>query len=270
MKIFDLNVIVGLIGKWRAKRLVAIMQFTLMCSVFATVCQADIVHLKNGRRIEGKVTKETGEVIVIKIAGGEITIKKSTIQRIEPKEFDISEPVKETVRKDVSRAPKIRPIGFKSYLPYKETEPRNVPKVERKYQEAIDALGDTDPKVGETAFNKLLTVRDEWLISDLIDNLVNKNANIKKSSLFLLNKLTGYDFGYDQNKWRHWFRAAKNIFLEEDKNSLFVFTRRASLINRWLLGSSQGSRRVARETADTVRLQKIEFGNKWKKTKQGK
>ncbi|MCG8526641.1 MAG: retroviral-like aspartic protease family protein [Opitutales bacterium] len=45
--------------------------------------QADVIYLKNGRKIEGTVISETDDQVVFKMAMGEVTYSRSKIERIE-------------------------------------------------------------------------------------------------------------------------------------------------------------------------------------------
>ncbi len=58
----------------------------VLASALAAPAWADIVHLKDGRKIEGKVT-DLGERIKIERKIGSILVNKEDVLRIEPKEF---------------------------------------------------------------------------------------------------------------------------------------------------------------------------------------
>jgi hypothetical protein len=46
---------------------------------------ADMVHLKDGRTLEGKIISETKDTITLKMALGEVSIKREEIKEIEKK-----------------------------------------------------------------------------------------------------------------------------------------------------------------------------------------
>lgn len=53
---------------------------------------ADVVHLKNGGKLEGKIVDDAGDSITLKTRmGGEMRVKKADIERIEPKPFEVAE-----------------------------------------------------------------------------------------------------------------------------------------------------------------------------------
>ncbi len=47
----------------------------------------DVVHLNNGRDVEGEITEETGEAVTLKIKIGQVVIKKDKIKAVEKKEL---------------------------------------------------------------------------------------------------------------------------------------------------------------------------------------
>ena len=50
--------------------------------LFASLAAADVVHLNDGRKIEGKVTKATATEVVVQSAFGELTFKRSDVKEI--------------------------------------------------------------------------------------------------------------------------------------------------------------------------------------------
>ncbi len=56
--------------------------------LFAAAARADVVHLKNGKSIEGKVTVE-GDKVTVQIPFGSVSFPKSKVLRIERKESSI-------------------------------------------------------------------------------------------------------------------------------------------------------------------------------------
>lgn len=61
-----------------------ILAAVLLCVVFGAVAAADIVHLTDGRKIEGKVI-ETGDVVKVITRMGTVTLPKDRVLRIEKK-----------------------------------------------------------------------------------------------------------------------------------------------------------------------------------------
>ena len=55
---------------------------------------ADVILLKNGGRLEGVIVKETETTVQIRIRGGELTIKRSKIRKIQRKSEDANEALK--------------------------------------------------------------------------------------------------------------------------------------------------------------------------------
>jgi tetratricopeptide (TPR) repeat protein len=51
--------------------------------LFVSYASADIIHLKNGRKIEGTITKETDDAFVIDIGMGEVIHKKEEVSSVE-------------------------------------------------------------------------------------------------------------------------------------------------------------------------------------------
>ena len=47
----------------------------------------DVIHLNNGRDVEGEITEETGEAVILKIKIGQVIIKKGEIKAVEKKEL---------------------------------------------------------------------------------------------------------------------------------------------------------------------------------------
>lgn len=79
---------------------------------------ADVVHLRNGGKIEGKVT-DKGDQIEVETANGKVTVEKDLVERIEKKDFT---PPKGLGPKKPARlgAPYAHPFyAFKLYLPPK-------------------------------------------------------------------------------------------------------------------------------------------------------
>ena len=78
----------------------------------------DIVHLRNGGKIEGKVT-DKGDQLEVETANGKVTVEKDLVERIEKKEYT---PPKNSIAKKPAKlgAPYAHPFyAFKLYLPPK-------------------------------------------------------------------------------------------------------------------------------------------------------
>jgi hypothetical protein len=67
----------------------------LFCSFFiffyCSLSYADIVHLKNGGLIKGVVDQETENTVIVKIAGGKVTLERKDIEYIEKGKFELEE-----------------------------------------------------------------------------------------------------------------------------------------------------------------------------------
>jgi tetratricopeptide (TPR) repeat protein len=88
----------------------------LLCGSFAL---ADVVHLRTGGKIEGKVT-EKGDKIEVETTNGKVTFDRSEVERIEKKPFELPKPnvpKKLNVRLQTSYAHPF--LAFKLYLPPK-------------------------------------------------------------------------------------------------------------------------------------------------------
>lgn len=69
------------------KRSVIIFFAYTMIFIANTACFADIIHLKNGRKFEGRVTKETENEVEIELNIGTMVFHKSEIGSIEKKDY---------------------------------------------------------------------------------------------------------------------------------------------------------------------------------------
>ncbi|MGE0707189.1 MAG: hypothetical protein AB7N76_16750 [Planctomycetota bacterium] len=58
----------------------------LLLSALCCAARADVVHLRNGRTIEGEVTKETAKFAEVMTAGGKLKVPRGMIQKIERRE----------------------------------------------------------------------------------------------------------------------------------------------------------------------------------------
>ncbi|MFH1422654.1 MAG: hypothetical protein ABIH42_08100 [Planctomycetota bacterium] len=65
------------------RQILAISLFICIIAAGISLFAKDIVHLRNGNKIEGEVIEDRGREIVLKLAGGTITINKKDISRIE-------------------------------------------------------------------------------------------------------------------------------------------------------------------------------------------
>lgn len=67
------------------------MRAAALLLALLTPLVADVIHLKNGGKLEGKVVDDAGDSITLKTrAGGELHVKKADIERIESKPFEIA------------------------------------------------------------------------------------------------------------------------------------------------------------------------------------
>lgn len=57
--------------------------------------RADVVYLKNGKKIEGKIVKETDRQVLLELPIGQLGVNRSDIRHIERKEYVIEKPVAE-------------------------------------------------------------------------------------------------------------------------------------------------------------------------------
>ena len=60
------------------------LAFAMVVGLAGAVC-ADVIHLKNGNRLEVEAWKDAGDVIEFAMGGGVIRIAKAEIQKIEGK-----------------------------------------------------------------------------------------------------------------------------------------------------------------------------------------
>ena len=68
-------------GRRRASLFLAVLGFALLN--LAAPCRADIIHLKNGRTIVAATTREDSKTIYYESGGGEYSIPRSVVDRIE-------------------------------------------------------------------------------------------------------------------------------------------------------------------------------------------
>ncbi len=76
--------------------------------IFCQVAGADTIHLKNGRKLKGKIIEETDSSVTIEVKGGTLTISRRQIEKIE----------KEKTKKDIykERAQKLDPKDAKGHF----------------------------------------------------------------------------------------------------------------------------------------------------------
>lgn len=60
----------------------AIWSVALLCGI-ASIAHADVIHLKDGKKIEGKITVQASDVVTIETKFGPMDVKRSLIDRIE-------------------------------------------------------------------------------------------------------------------------------------------------------------------------------------------
>jgi len=95
------------------------MRTTVALLLLGSLAAADVVHLRTGGKIEGKVT-EKGDKIEVETTNGKVVFDKSEVERIEKKPFEAPKPVlpkKLNVRLQTSYAHPF--LAFKIYLPPK-------------------------------------------------------------------------------------------------------------------------------------------------------
>lgn len=100
-----------------------------MIVLIASLILGDVVHLKNGGKLEGKVV-EREDAYVLQTEYGSITLQKSEVERIEPKEWAPKGGFKPDVKRRVSLPESYsHPFyAFKLYLPPKWKRGANVGK----------------------------------------------------------------------------------------------------------------------------------------------
>src|SRR6185436_10455999 len=94
------------------------MRTALALLLLSGLAFGDVVHLRNGGKIEGKVT-DKGDQIEVETANGKVTVEKELVERIEKKDFT---PPKGMASKKPAKlgAPYAHPFyAFKLYLPPK-------------------------------------------------------------------------------------------------------------------------------------------------------
>lgn len=93
------------------------MRMAVLVFALSAAARADVVHLKNGGKIEGRVTEEGG-VYRIDTGHGTVTLPKEDVVRVEPKEFKAPEKPKFDRRPPRLRDSYAHPFyGFRLYLP---------------------------------------------------------------------------------------------------------------------------------------------------------
>jgi len=61
-----------------------IILFTIICAIVLPVtAYADVIYFKSGGKVEGVITEETADAIVVDVGIGSVSVKKSNIERIE-------------------------------------------------------------------------------------------------------------------------------------------------------------------------------------------
>ncbi len=95
------------------------MRTALALLALSTLAIADIVHLRSGGRIEGKVT-ERGDKVEVETLTGKLVLDKADVERIEKKPFEVPKPAipkKQNVRLGTPFADPF--YAYKIYLPPK-------------------------------------------------------------------------------------------------------------------------------------------------------
>jgi tetratricopeptide (TPR) repeat protein len=94
------------------------MRAILALVLLGGIVHADVVHLKNGGRIEGKVT-DRGDTLEVETPNGKVTVQKDLVEQVEKKDFV---PPKGSISKKPVKlgSPYAHPFyAFKIYLPPK-------------------------------------------------------------------------------------------------------------------------------------------------------
>ncbi|MCK4995055.1 MAG: hypothetical protein KAS13_08455 [Candidatus Omnitrophica bacterium] len=86
------------------KKVIITFVVMLIFASFIELSYCDIVHLKNGRKIEGKIIEKTDDLIRITVSGGTISFKKNRVKKIE--EADFAPPENTTLEQEDISTPK--------------------------------------------------------------------------------------------------------------------------------------------------------------------
>ncbi len=129
-----------------------IFLFTFFLSVFSlNIVKADIIYLKSGGKLEGKITSQTREGYEIKVKAGKLFIKIEDVEKVEEKEIDVSK-IYSPLEEYSLRFSKIDPANAEAHFQlgmfcfenklYEEAgnELRLVKKLNSSYAEKVDRL----------------------------------------------------------------------------------------------------------------------------------
>lgn len=86
-----------------------------VCIALLVCCEAlsDTIHLKNGRKIEGVITSQNDEEVVLEFGVGSVRIKTSRIERVERDDGGSNQQVKERWEKEYFLSRRYVPAGMK-------------------------------------------------------------------------------------------------------------------------------------------------------------
>jgi|GEM_PF-3175032 len=116
----------------RRGSLLAVVLGVLAFLVLAQFLGADIVHFKDGGTMEGKVTKQTEEEVVIKTRSATMTVPMSLIERIEKKK-----PLAEVYQEKLAAAKTVE--DFQALLRWCEENSQDTKEVRAKLRDAVAA-----------------------------------------------------------------------------------------------------------------------------------
>ena len=78
------------------------------------VADADMVHMKNGRSMQGQVIEETDEYIILDLGGGTLTFDRDKVERIEKSGAEETAEQEESWKRRFITSPKYIPRGYEA------------------------------------------------------------------------------------------------------------------------------------------------------------
>lgn len=73
-----------------ARPVAAAIAAWVFCTCFAASAPADILHLKNGKQLEGVIQSETDDAVVLNMGMGAITVSRERIDRVERSDAEVN------------------------------------------------------------------------------------------------------------------------------------------------------------------------------------
>jgi len=73
----------GIVSSVREPPALSLTALALASALFSSVSLADVIHLKNGRKIVGQVTREDSKQVFYEVPGGELAVPRSMVERVE-------------------------------------------------------------------------------------------------------------------------------------------------------------------------------------------